>query len=104
MKERYLHCNKKAVAIRNGDATVFAGEGLFRLSGFVVWKELLRSMAENISLNIDDEYNLTAVAQYIRNESGNRVAINSFILEAYGKNVERNENVSILTRLQIYTY
>lgn len=70
----------------------------------MVWKELLRPLAEDIGLKIDDEHDLTEVAQYIRNKSGNRAAINSTILEAYGKNVEINPNVSILTRLPIYTY
>lgn len=91
-------------AIRDGNAAVFAGAGLSRPSGFVVWKELLRPLAEDIGLNIDDEYDLTAVAQYVRNKSGNRAAINSTILDAYGKDVARNENVSVLTRLPIYTY
>lgn len=91
-------------AIRDGNAAVFAGAGLSRPSGFVVWKELLRPLAEDIGLNIDDEYDLTAVAQYVRNKSGNRAAINSTILDAYSKNVAMNENVSILTRLPIYTY
>lgn len=91
-------------AIREGNAAVFAGAGLSRSSGFVVWKELLRPMAEDIGLNIDDENDLTAVAQYVRNKSGNRAAINSAILEAFSKNVEVNENVTILTRLPIYTY
>lgn len=91
-------------AIRDGNAAVFAGAGLSRPSGFVIWKELLRPLAEDIGLNIDDEYDLTAVAQYVRNRLGNRAAINSVILDAYGKDVERNENVSILTRLPIYTY
>lgn len=91
-------------AIRDGNAAVFAGAGLSRPSGFVVWKELLRPLAEDIGLNIDDEHDLTAVAQYVRNKSGNRAAINSSILDAYSKDVARNENVSILTRLPIYTY
>ena len=91
-------------AIRDGNAAVFAGAGLSRTSGFVIWKELLRPLAEDIGLNIDDEYDLTAVAQYVRNKSGNRAVINSVILDAYGKDVARNENISILTRLPIYTY
>lgn len=91
-------------AIRDGNAAVFAGAGLSRPSGFVVWKELLRSLADDIGLKIDDEYDLPAVAQYVRNKSGNRSAINSHILDAYSKDVNKNENVSILTRLPIYTY
>lgn len=70
----------------------------------MVWKELLRPLAEDIGLKIDDEHDLTEVAQYIRNKSGNRAAINATILDAYGRNVEINPNVRILTRLPIYTY
>lgn len=91
-------------AIRNGNAALFAGAGLSRPSGFVVWKELLRTLAESIGLNIDKEYDFPAVAQYVKNESGNRFAINESILEAYEKDVNLNENVSILTRIPIYTY
>lgn len=91
-------------AIRDGNAAVFAGAGLSRPSGFVVWKDLLRPLAEDIGLKIDDEHDLTEVAQYIRNKSGNRAAINASILDAYGRNVNINPNVRILTRLPIYTY
>lgn len=91
-------------AIRDGNAAVFAGAGLSRPSGFVDWKELLRPMADDIGLNIDEEHDLTAVAQYVRNKSGNRAAINSSILDAFSKDVSTNENVSILTRLPINTY
>lgn len=101
-KEQFLREYIKA--IRDGNAAVFAGAGLSRPSGFVVWKDLLRPLAKDIGLNIDDEYDLTAVAQYVRNQAGNRAAINSSILEAYSKNVKENENVTILTQLPIYTY
>lgn len=104
MATKELFLKEYVKAIRDGNAAVFAGAGLSRPSGFVIWKDLLRSLAEEIGLNIDDEYDLTAVAQYVRNRSGNRAAINSIILDSYGKDVEMNENVSILTRLPIYTY
>lgn len=91
-------------AIRDGNAAVFAGAGLSRPSGFVDWKELLRPLADDIGLNIDDEHDLTAVAQYVRNKSGNRAAINSSILEAFSKDIAVNDNVALLTRLPIYTY
>lgn len=101
-KEQFLREYIKA--IKDGNAAVFAGAGLSRPSGFVVWKELLRPLAKDIGLNIDEEHDLTAVAQYVRNKSGNRSVINSTILEKYSKGVGKNENVSILTRLPIYTY
>ena len=52
-KEQFLREYIKA--IRNGNAAVFAGAGLSRPSGFVLWKDLLRPLAKDIGLNIDDE-------------------------------------------------
>lgn len=101
-KEQFLREYIKA--IRDGNAAIFAGAGLSRASGFVAWKELLRPLASEIGLNIDDEHDLTAVAQYIRNQAGNRATINSTILEAFSKNVSDNENVTIITKLPVYTY
>ena len=101
-----IECFKKEYvkAIRNGDAALFAGAGLSRPSGFVVWKELLRPLAQDIGINIDEEHDLTAVAQYIKNNQGNRGSINDAILNAFKKDVKINENVEILTRLPIFTY
>ncbi len=101
-KKQFLRNYVKA--IKDGNAAVFAGAGLSRPSGFVDWKELLRPLADDIGLNIDDEHDLTAVAQYVRNKYGSRAAINSTLLDAFSKDVAANENVSILTRLPIYTY
>lgn len=102
---------KKEVFIRDyvkeilhGNAAVFAGAGLSRSSGFVNWKELLQPLAKDIGLNIEDEYDLTKVAQYIQNDNGNRHDINNSILNAFGKGAELNESVRILTRLPIKTY
>lgn len=91
-------------AIRDGTAAVFAGAGLSRPSGFVDWKELLRPLAEEIGLNIDDEHDLTLVAQYVRNKAGNRGVINKSIMEAFNRDVDLNDNVRVLTRLPIETY
>lgn len=91
-------------AIRDGNAALFAGAGLSRPSGFVNWKELLRPLAADIGLNIEDEPDLTLVAQYVRNKAGNRGAINKALMEAFNIKVELNDNVSILTRLPIETY
>ncbi len=91
-------------AIRDGNAAIFAGAGLSRPSGYVTWKELLRPLAEDIGLNIDEENDLTAVAQFVRNKAGNRGNINDTIIEAFSKEAELNQNIEILTRLPIYTY
>ena len=52
-KQKFLQEYIKA--IRDGNAALFAGAGLSRPSGFVDWKELLRPLAEDIGLNIEDE-------------------------------------------------
>lgn len=91
-------------AIREGNAAVFAGAGLSRASGFVDWHTLLKPLADDINLNLADEHDLTAVAQYIQNNNGNRGVINKSIIDAFGSDVKPNLSVSILTRLPIYTY
>lgn len=91
-------------AIQEGNAAVFAGAGLSRPSGFVDWRELLRPLAKDISLDVNKESNLLAVAQYYRNSKGTRNGINQRIVEEFTRSVELNENVSILTRLPISTY
>lgn len=91
-------------AIMDGNAAAFVGAGFSRPSGFVDWKGLLRPFAEEIGINIDDEPDLTCVAQYVVNKAGNRGTINSLILDAFSKDARKNTNVDILTRLPIYTY
>ena len=63
-------------AMQEGYAAIFAGAGLSRASGFVNWKELLRDIAEEISLDVDRETDLVEVAQFYCNESGGRSGIN----------------------------
>lgn len=91
-------------AIRDGNAALFAGAGLSRPLGFVDWKELLRPLAEDIGLNIEDEHDLTLVAQYVQNAAGNRGVISKSIMDAFNREVDLNDNIRILTRLPIETY
>lgn len=91
-------------AINEGYAAVFAGAGLSVASGYVDWKTLVTPLAEELNLNIEEENDLTKVAQYYRNEFKSRGDINQTIMEAFSKEKEPNENIDILTRLPIYTY
>lgn len=100
-KEEFIRDYSKAIIEKQ--ASVFAGAGLSRSSGFVDWKELLRPLASDINLDVDKETDLVSVAQYYKNER-NRGAINQKLMNAFTKNVEPNENVRILTRLPIATY
>lgn len=91
-------------AVSEGYAAVFAGAGLSRSSGYASWKDLIRPLANDIGLDVEKENDLVAVAQYYRNERGNRASINQRILNEFTRDVSINENVKILTRLPISTY
>ncbi|MEG0835962.1 MAG: SIR2 family protein [Christensenellaceae bacterium] len=91
-------------AVSEGYAAVFAGAGLSRDAGYASWKDLVRPLADDIGLNVDKENDLVAVAQYYRNERGNRFSINQRIINEFTKNVSINENIKTLTRLPISTY
>lgn len=95
---------KFTLAIREGNAGIFAGAGISRASGYVDWKNLLKPLAENVGLNIEKEKDLLSVAQYCRNESGTRGSINEEILNAFNAEVGENENIEIISRLPISTY
>lgn len=91
-------------AVSQGYASVFAGAGLSRGSGYTNWKDLMRPLAEEIGLDVEKEYDLVAIAQYYRNERGTRSSINQKILNEFTKDATPNENIDILTRLPISTY
>lgn len=92
-------------AVSEGYAAIFAGAGLSRSSGYANWKELLRTIAKDIGLDIDKETDLVAVAQYYKNEKGSRRdGINQKIINEFTKNAQQNINIEILTRLPISVY
>lgn len=101
---REVLIKKFTQAIREGNAGIFAGAGLSRVSGYVDWKNLLRPLAKNVKLDIEKEKDYLSVAQYCRNESGSRGSINQEILNAFNAEVGENENVEIIARLPISTY
>lgn len=91
-------------AIIEGNAALFAGAGLSTSSGYVDWKNLVQPLACEISLDVNKETDLVAVAQYYKNERGNRGSINNRIVQEFTRYCEINENIQILTRLPITTY
>lgn len=71
-KKQFLRDYVKA--LRDGNAAVFADEGLSRIFGYV-------------------EYGFAKVDQYVRNDAGNRENINQTIVKAFNKDVALNPNV-----------
>lgn len=91
--------------VEEGNAAVFVGAGLSRPAGFVDWRMLLKSMAEELGLDVEKETNLVALAQYYCNERfGNRSDINRVMLEEFTKDADVTTNHRILARLPIFTY
>lgn len=88
-------------AVRNGNAALFIGAGLSRPQGFVDWRGLLREIAKDLSLDIDRESDLVAVAQYHVNRKRTRSRLNEAILHEFTKEAEIGENHNILARLPI---
>lgn len=90
-------------ALLEGNAAVFAGAGLSASSGFVDWRTLLRPLAADIGLSMDEENDFLAVAQYYENSYG-RGRINQLLLDEFGKKAEPSENHRLLAALPIRSY
>lgn len=88
----------------DGRAAIFAGAGLSVGAGVVSWKELLRSEAENIGIDVDIEHDLVTVAQYIYNESNSRNKITRLIKQHINSKGELTENHRLLAQLPIDVY
>ena len=89
-------------AMREGNAAIFVGAGLSRASGFLDWKGLLKEIAEDLELDIDQEDDLIAVAQYHQNKHGNnRAKLDRLIVEEFTRRAELSENHNLLANLPI---
>ena len=89
----------------SGSLGIFAGAGFSQGAGYVNWKELLRPIAVDLDLDVDEETDLVALAQYHFTKHGeNRNRLNHKLVEAFSKDAEPTENHRILARLPIATY
>lgn len=85
------------------NAAVFVGAGFSVSAGFVNWKDLLRPLASELGLNIDEEHDLVSLAQYYCNGFG-RHRINQQLITSFPSNQRPTENHMILARLPINTF
>lgn len=91
-------------ALNGSNAAIFAGAGLSKASGYVNWKELLSTIAEDLGLDVDKEDDLIAVAQYHLNEKQSRGELNQLLMDEFSRDAELNDNHKILAGLPIDTY
>jgi len=53
-----------------GTAAFFVGAGLSRQAGYPDWRTLLKEIADELKINLDQEHDLAGVAQWYINKSG----------------------------------
>ncbi len=105
-KEQEEFIENYVKALREKNAVVFAGAGMSIPCGFLNWKKLLDPIAKSMDLDIDEEHDLTALAQlYVDNNSGVRGRLNQLLQDSYGKiGIKESTNHEILARLPIEIY
>lgn len=102
-REQELFIQRFLNEIEEDNVAVFAGAGLSSAAGYVNWKELLRPLANELNLNIDEEQDLVKVAQFYLNENG-RNRISQKLMDEIATAKQPTENHKILSRLPIKTY
>jgi hypothetical protein len=93
-----------STAISGRNAAVLAGAGLSIPAGLVNWKELMRSIAAEIGLDVEKETDLVAVAQFHLNERGGRQRLHQTLVNEFSERAQISENHRLLARLPIETF
>ncbi|MCB0538456.1 MAG: SIR2 family protein [Bacteroidetes bacterium] len=89
--------------LRQGTATIFLGAGMSKSAGFVDWKGLLKDLAIELGLKIEDETDLISVAQFHKNKNNNRNKIDEKIVNEFTDSDVETENHRIIARLPFNT-
>ena len=105
-QEHEAFINNYVKALKQNNAVVFAGAGMSVSTGLFDWQKLLTPIARRLGLDIKQEPDLTALAQYfVDNQGGVRGELDQILVDEYGKmNIGITENHRILARLPIQIY
>lgn len=91
-------------ALEEGQAAVFAGAGLSFPAGYADWKSLLRDVATELGLDVDQESDLVAVAQFhVNSQSSDRSRINRLLINEFTKDATLTENHKLIAGLPLRT-
>lgn len=97
--------NRVSKELAEENLAIFAGAGMSAACGHVNWKELLRTTAQELELDVDKEHDLVAIAQYHCNaNAGNRSELNKRLIEEFSEDATVSDNHRILCRLPISTF
>ncbi|EGR0669542.1 hypothetical protein E4T17_11380 [Vibrio vulnificus] len=102
-RDQDLFIQRFVSELEESNVAIFAGAGLSSSAGYVNWKELLRPLANEINLDIDEEKDLVGVAQFYLNENG-RNRISQQLMDEIATAKQPTENHNILSRLPIKTF
>jgi hypothetical protein len=91
-------------ALWDHNAAVMAGAGLSIPVGLVNWKQLMRTIAKDVGLDVEKETDLVAIAQYHLNETGGRHKLHQTLVNEFSERAALTPNHRILARLPIDTY
>lgn len=99
------YINKITKELAEENLAVFCGAGFSVASGFVDWRALMKPIADDLGLDIDEEHDLISIAQYHFNEKGgNRNVLNQLLIDEFMKDLELSNSHHILARLPIREY
>lgn len=90
-------------SLRDGNAALFVGAGVSRAAGYVDWKQLLGSIAEDLGLDVDREADLVALAQFHVNHMSGRNRINQLLIDEFTEQAEFTESHRLIASLPVHT-
>lgn len=90
-----------ARALRLGDATAFVGAGLSKPAGYPDWRGLVRVMAREMGLDVDEAHDLPALVQFFLTEEGQRGRLNAILNDHFVDEKPIPKAVSALARLPL---
>ncbi len=102
-KEHDLFIQRFLNELEENNVAIFAGAGLSSSAGYVNWKELIRPLADELELDVDEEHDLVGVAQYYLNDNG-RNRISQQLMNNIATAKEPTKNHDVLSRLPIKTF
>lgn len=88
-------------ALTENRAAAFIGAGFSVGAGFVDWRDLLRDVATDLGLNVDEEHDLIAIAQYDVNHRGTRDRLERHIIRRFDQDARITEAHRCLARLPL---
>ena len=100
--DRHDFVQRWSESLERGSASVFIGAGLSMQAGYPSWKTLLKDIAKELDLDIDDEHDLAAVAQYSINRAvGKRNQIAAVIAREFPPKPDAPAAFRTLARLPL---